>query len=89
MDNNILDQAIATNEELASLHDKKAALVRELGKSLRIMRVWPEAFAHGGGVSIKTRGHGRSAAHYLMRSDGKEVPLLATELAYINGTAKK
>ncbi len=89
-----IEQAIEANAQLVELIHKQASLTAELGKSLRIMKVWPEAFKDGCSVSINTFwtggcGNKRTASHSLVRSDGVSCKITAHDLDFIRGNLNK
>ncbi len=42
-----MDRAIAMHSKIARLEKQSAGLLADLGESLKIRAIWPDAFAHG------------------------------------------
>ncbi len=64
----LIDKAIDSIGELIALEEQKIGLLKELASSLRIRKVFPEAFEEGMTVHLTERGFNRRTYH-IVRSD--------------------
>lgn len=67
----LIDKAIDSIAELISLKEREIELLRELAASLRIRKIFPEAFEEGKNVHLTERGFSNRTYH-IVRSDGLE-----------------